>query len=329
MGYGYRVYWFNVRRANKRTALDLCDQSAPFEDALCSLLAGFKGRGVVAGAPAYNKPSEISDAGSDPGARRSMLIRTSKPAAGHVSAQLVTGRIGDADWLIDGDGDDNDIRKRASGSELRVDFLLPKAGEKGVMVAECRGRTVHYDTLLRWLVHESYEAQGGDAGDQWLNYTVNQVIDVDYLQELMRRAQKVSVELEQTGVGGAGARKANHQVLSFWGLDKAVSDEIAKQASKWASGNVLSSDAVQALVKALGMKPKTLEDSNTSLSMPVIRIHADTGERLTVTPESVQEVFTYPLTDTIRPNPIEWQTAIQGAMDLALREKITLQIDDR
>lgn len=328
MAYGYRIYTFSVRTATKRDDRDLCDGETPFADTLLALLDGLVDRGVIDGVPDLRKPSEIIDGHGQRGGRRSVMLSAEKVGTGHVRCHLVTGRIGDTDWVLGG-GSKEEIRDRASGNELRLDFLLPRAGERGVLVAEARGRTVHVETLLRLLVREGYETQPTPGGDEWLNFRANQVIDVEYLAELMRDAQKVSVEVEQTGTGGTGTAKANRETIHYTGFSQHVATEIAKVAGLWAVGGMAGRGAIDPLLHALGISQRALEKSNMSLSMPVIRLQSSSGERLTVTPGDVQEVFTYPLTDDLRPSDSEWRTAVQRAMDLARREKIPLVVDDR
>lgn len=271
MAYGYRVFKFTVHEGLGRQPLDLADSTAPIGPSLHGALTKLVASQLLLGTPEGRNPLSIK--GEAKLHAQAARVLSADSHAGRLTAQWVAGKRGDSDWLIE---TNEDISSKASGHELRIDFLLPKSGTVGLIVAEVRGRTMHLPPAVRWIGHATATRASGQPV-RWLRIQADQVVDSTYLGELMAKAQNCEVEFEESGVIPSG--KARTRKFTVKGFDAATLQALAEEASNWGPGSNVQAKTDR-LKKVLGVKSKKLEKADVVLSAPVLRIQPTEGPQV-------------------------------------------------
>jgi hypothetical protein len=268
------------------------------------------------------------------------VVRTGR----RIRAEVIAGTIGDHDELV-GDNVET-IGDRAAGRRYRIDLHFPGTGELGLVVAETCKRYTPIDLFLRWaawldLIDGIAERQKiaaalerGEitetdadvkaAGLVWRKFRVSQVSDAAYLRKLISEAKKVTVDLVQAGgVTRRGRFRSVEKKLSVLDIGEGMHEKLAEEILSWLEGS--NQGAVGRVMAALSLNASKLGEDGLSFNNTSVQLQA--SQTVSVTPSTVRDLFTYPLSPQSRPDEARWEDVTGArAAELAALEGVDVDV---
>lgn len=324
MKHGFRVYSFQVVKRSRGKANDLGGEfGAQYVDTLETLLQGLVDRGLT-GQPLYNT---ILDEIPDPVVGTDLLRVISVERRGRrVSCETSHGLLGEhPDLLSNGAIGIESISDKAASRRYRFDVYLPVAGTAGILVAEVIANKVPMELLMRWIAREHASlAQSAGSDDEWNRITYTQLGDTAHLRDLIRNAKRTKVIFTAKEVTSRGRLGRKVRELSVFQVTDTQTKALAEEMLRWLKGR--RTGAVEKVQRAVGLNPAQLSRANMTFNLTAIKVEGD--EPATVTPTTVSDVFTYPISHEVRPSPAAWTDATEAkAGVLSVGEDIQIVFD--
>lgn len=342
--YGYRVYTLTTGPGNRwHKPESLEDLGDPYVERIYRLLKSASGRvlkhkpDLVVADGSVQRPE--SDTG-EPVFVLDSVVRTGR----RIRADVIAGTIGDHDNLV-GDNVET-IGDRAAGRRYRIDIHFPETGEMGLVVAETCKRYTPIDLFIRWVAWldltdvlaerekiaatlERGEITETDADARsarlvWRRFRVSQVSDTAYLKKLIGEAKKVTVDLVQAGgVTKRGRFRSVEKRLSFLDVGEGMHERLAGEILSWLEGSNVG--AVGRVMAALSLNASNLEEEGLPFNNTSVQLLA--SQTVSVTPSTVRDLFTYPLSPQLRPDEVRWEEVTKTRVaELAALEGIDVHV---
>lgn len=342
--YGYRMYILSVGQGNAwRKPEDLADVASDYIQRVHSLLISTKGT-VLKYRPDLRDgsgtiPIPLSDVGQPV-----MVIDGVVRDGNLIRCEVVEGTFGDHDELV-GDNVER-IGDRAAGRRYRIDLYFPSSGTFGLAVSETCKRYTPVEPFLRWLAwldqKRAIEAQlrleqGLSDGSLtaaelarlsedavWRKFRVRQVSDSAYLRKLIKDSKKVSVDLVEAGsVTKRGRFKDVEKRLQVLDVGEGMHEALADEILSWLDGG--KEGALGRVMELLDLNRGQL--SNDGLRFNNTSVHLAGSQPVSVTPDSVRDLFTYPLANGLRPDDALWEKIIRAKLvEVAQLEQVELDL---
>jgi hypothetical protein len=305
MGYGYRMFYFRIHEGMGRSPRDLdakFGNKTAMEllgDLLDELASDTSARWAM---PSLKNAADGSDitpeAPSERGHRAIKWVDWSQPGTLHLSTTVRYGSVDGHDLAI-GRSQDIDIAGTAPSHPYRVELLLPKAGDTGLLIAEDVDRSCPGPAVAQWLSKQSKTDAGGGP---WWRVKAEAVSDDERLTELIKNSKKAEIRLKRKGKTTSGKRYQSPLTIVAQ-LDR--SDErgrLLDEAKKWIAGNKKAkADSVAVLSEIAGVEELEPDEADVYLQ------DATTGQR--IKPSQIDDVFIYPTGDS-RTTPEKWKSEI-------------------
>lgn len=342
--YGYRVYTTEIGRGNAwHNRESLAELGDAYVERSLRLLEGAVGRVLKYKPDLVAADGSIQIPKSDVGEPVLVIAEVTRSGR-RIRAEVIAGTIGDHDELV-GEGIE-EIGDRAAGRRYRIDLHFPASGDRGLAVAETCKRYTPIDLFLRWAAWldltdvlgerekvrvdlaegrlTSAEADARSAALVWRKSRVTQVSDSAYLRKLIGEAKKVSVDLVQAGgVTPRGRFRTVEKKLTVLDVDEGMQEKLAEEILSWLAGG--EHGAVGRVMSALSLNAPNLKENGLSFNNTAVHVQA--SQTVSVTPRSVQDLFTYPLSPSLRPETVRWEEVTNPrASELALLEGVDVDV---
>lgn len=310
MGYGFRVYRIGLHEGMGRSPLDLSSQfgteSAP--QLVASLLSQLAADVSVRWAmPALRNAADGSDITPDVpsqrGHRAIKWIDSTSSGSLHLSTTVRYGSVDGHDLAIAPAGD-VDIRGAAPTHSYRVEILLPKSGDQGLLIAEDVDRSCPGLAVAQWIGKQSKTNAAGSA--LWWRMKAEPLSDDKRLTDLITNSKRAEIRLKRKGKSASGNRYQNPLTIVAQ-LDR--SDErqqLLAEAKKWLLGDKKAKDdSVGVLSELAGVASLEPDEADIYLT------DASTSHR--IKPWQIDDVFIYPTGDA-RATPEKWKSEIMSRL---------------
>lgn len=230
-------------------------------------------------------------------------------------AELDFGKFGTHQWLHGGGADSVDITKRAPSDTYRCAFFLPTNGDALIMATETKGRVNIAHRVITWLVLQGWsngqmENVRGKSSMPPLGIFPTPVRDYESLIELIDSANDVKVRLTKKSVNPDSGRKAQEIEFQQRMMGAAKRDQVIDAIKSWIdrkSGN--AEDQVKAgsvgIVEMADLTDLNLQDDGIDFNDGYISIQKGNESPKKITPNSLDDVFTYLLSET-RMSDADW-----------------------
>lgn len=321
--FGFRVYTFQAFKRKGQSAEDLgiCgDAHAAVIEKVLSDQVGV----ILKGKPDYNDlRGEVPAAMSgDPG----IMVRRVEKIGRSVRLEVSYGAIGGHDDLLGLSGA-TEISGDAAARRFRLDLYYPKSGDRGILVTEVRSRSAPLGHVVSWLRRlEALEFPSDESDSAYYrSIRATQVADMDHLENLIKQASSTKVRftaLTTSTARGRRQRKSGELVIDDVTASQAKA--LLAEVQRWVEGK--KQGALSRTAKALGLDIAKMKKASLDFQRTTIRIEGE--EPVSVTPDSVEDVFTYPLSHDIRAGDSTWLYATQSkARDLAASEVLDIEFE--
>ncbi|WP_375404861.1 hypothetical protein [uncultured Amnibacterium sp.] len=218
-----------------------------------------------------------------------------------IEVLVETGRESDHDGIRRRDGSLEDARGRAAIRTSTVLLVFPTAGEHAFMVSEVRGRGSAGVLLMDWVTRlaqraaVSYDEGGIRTELPWLNWKPTPRIDGERLDGILERSSNFSFTLRREAVSSTGERKSYDIEVVQYGLKKTPVEAVLNVLMKLSSRKHSGTEA-QRRVAAAADVLTLVEPDITKVEFTDAEMSFDeNGKKQTVTSETVDELFIYPL----------------------------------
>jgi hypothetical protein len=323
MKHGFRVYSFQVLKRSRGKIQDLGGGfGTQYLDRLEVVLKGLVDQGLT-GRPDYNT---ILAELPDPAIGTPLLrVIDVERMATHVSCEVSYGVSGEHEDLLSDDASSiESILDKAASRRYRFEFYFPVGGTEGILVAEVIANKVPIELLMRWITREHARLVEDEPREEWNRISYAQLGDASHLRELIRNAKKTKVMFTAQAVTSRGRPGQKTRELSLYQTTDSQAKALADEMLRWLKGT--HQGAVEKVQRAVGLNPNALAKANMTFNFTAIRVEGD--DPTTITPTSITEVFTYPISHDIRPSDATWKDAtIAKASVLSAGEGIEIVFD--
>lgn len=220
-----------------------------------------------------------------------------------IRVTIETGREQDHDALVSRDGTHEPIERKAAVRGMQVVLLFPTSGAAAIMLSEVRGQTYVKELLIKWLTRRAQHAAVTINEDNrkvvgpFLNWHLTPQIDGARLDGILGESADPSFRLRRRGVSATGTRSSYDLELVQWGLKKTpverVFGAILAMAERRGSTTELerrkaaAADVIELVDPAVRSGDIEYDDAEISI--------VEKGKRQTITAETVDKLFIYPL----------------------------------
>lgn len=324
MSFGFRVYGFHTYKRKGRLPEDLSAVSADHASTVAQLLEANRGK-VFSGRPDYvDLRGDVPEASVGD---YEIKIQSVEQVGLTVRCELSFGKIGGHDDLLRRDGQSTSIVGDSATRRFRVDIYYPQSGNEGIIVAEVRSRSTPVPDLLAWLRRfEALEfADDSSNTEYWRSIRTSTIADVGHLLELIRNARRTTVHFRSMGPPTArGRRPVKKGELEVTEVTTAQAADLVKEVVGWVEGK--KKGAVGRTAAKMGLDLTKIREGGLDVNRTTIRLEGD--QPLSVSPDNVEDVFTYPLSKNVRPDPATWRYETIGkARALAKQEALDLEFE--
>lgn len=342
--YGFRAYTLSVGRGNRwKKAESLSALGTGYIARIKAMLTTAQGEVL------RYKPDLSNDDGTipvplDTTGEPVMVIDRVEQSGRMLRCEVIKGTLGDHDELV---GDDVvTISDQAAGRRYRIDFYFPSADERGMVITETCVRHTPVELLLRWLawfdkqraeqsaleIHNGIaegtltdaQANMREEETHWRKLRIRQISDGKYLRNLIREADKVSVGLsEANSFTDRGRPKKIQKRLEILDIGEGLHDDLATELLSWLNGG--SKGALRRVMGLVKLDKDLLAKDGLDFNNTSVRLEGT--QSVTLTPESIRDLFTYPLAATLRPPDPQWDKIIRTKLvELAILEVIAIDL---
>jgi hypothetical protein len=292
MGYGFRMYYFGLHERMGRSPLSMDDKFDGkttvelVSGLLTQLTADQSTRWAM---PSLRNAADGSDitpeVPSERGHRAIKLLDWSQPGSLHISVNVRYGSVDGHDLAIG--ATDVDIAGTAPSHPYRVEILLPKSGDRGLLIAEDVDRSCPGLSVAQWIGKQSKT----NNGDLWWRMKTEALSDDKRLSDLIKNSKKAEIRLKRKGKTTSGKRYQNPLTITAR-LDRSDErDKLAEEAKKWLTGDKKAKgDSVGILSEIAGVADLNPDEADVYLT------DATTGHR--IKPWQIDDVFIYPTGDS-------------------------------
>lgn len=307
---GFKVYAFHAVKRKGRSPEDLGVAGGTHAATVADVLEANR-EVLLSGRPDYfDLRGEVPDA--DEGDFE-LRINSVSRVGRSVHCEVSYGKVGGHDDLLQRDGSATSIARDSAARRYRVDFYFPETGSEGIIVAEVRGRTTPISDLLAWL--RRFEAllfpDDADPDEYWRSIRTSTIADVGHLMQLIQNARSTTVQLTSVGPPTSRGRRATRRgELEVVDITAAQAADLVAEVTNWVKGK--KKGAVARTASKVGIDLKKIKAGGLDVNRTTIRLEGD--QPLSVSPDNVDDVFTYPLTKDLRP---DYQTWIYGTVPKA------------
>ncbi|WP_435199503.1 hypothetical protein [Janibacter sp. GS2] len=324
MTFGFRVYTFQTFKRKGRTPEDLSAIAADHASTVAALLDAYRGE-VLSGRPDYQDlRGEVPEA--SPGDYE-IKIQSVDQVGLTVRCEVSFGKIGGHDDLLRRDGRSTSIVGDSATRRFRVDLYYPRSGDEGILVTEVRSRSAPVSDLLAWLrrFEALHFADDSSNVEYWRSIRIQTIADVDHLLALIKNARRTTVQFRSMGPPTArGRRPVKKGELEVTDVTSAQAAELVKEVVGWVEGN--KKGAVARTASRVNLDLGKIRDGGMDVNRTTIRLEGD--QPLSVSPDNVDDVFTYPLSKNLRLDGGSWRyRTVEKARDLAKQEALDLEFE--
>ncbi|WP_148286023.1 hypothetical protein [Curtobacterium sp. B8] len=263
---------------------------------------------------AYRTRERQADVALAPALRIEHIDATSQD---RIDIEFRYGRVGSHDLAIAKDrSEDAALDSKASTNPYRASIYLPKSGNRAVLMCEARGASCPSTYLLKALcLHmRDTDAERPEADRQgWWRLKPHQVSDTGRLEEVLRQGNGAGLQLEKRILKPGQTRGGEVITLRRNGLPVGKLSAVKSMVLGW-----------------VGMTPEKGADAAPSgkpteqvSSLIGVQVSADDfddgavtydqgdGKTQTIRPDSVRDIFTYPVKVGLPPTPSEIRNAAE------------------
>lgn len=342
--YGFRAYTLSVGKGNRwRNAESLTDLGPAYMARIHALLVAARGN-VLRYTPDLSAEDGVVPEPESTIGEPVMVIDRVEQCGRMLRCEVVKGTLGDHDELV---GEDVvAITDQAAGRRYRIDIYFPCAEERGMVVAETCVRYTPVSLLLRWVAwfdkqrasEVAVELQEGLANGtlteaqvkdreeaaHWRKLRTRQVSDGQYLRSLIKEAKKVSVGLSQANsFTDRGRPKDLQRRLEILNIGEGMHEALAEEVLHWLDGD--KDGALRRVMGLVHLNKDSLAKDGLNFNNTSVRLEG--SQSVTLTPDSVRDLFTYPLAASLRPNDAQWERVTRPKLiELAQLEEVALEL---
>lgn len=303
--YGYRVFEVELRERNRGRRALLWEEPVPDEphhlDVLSLLTHDHLLDEVVVCVPNLDHPGEDPDEAEqgDP----VMLVSSMEQKAGRLSLSAKYGFKGEFDSGVREHGGEINLRELAAAKAFRAELFAPKTGIKGYLVVESISGRCPVAMIVNWWGRLAYE------NGPFIKVKANPAIDEDRIREILSDSERVEIELSsraRTRDGGRQAKRTKlvHEVTTQGGRADLFGMAVEAATSRQRFD-------VSVVERIAGFEPELLEAANLRFERAAIAVSKSDGTgRKILKPDKLREIFTYPLSNEIRPSDAVWEREI-------------------
>ena len=170
------------------------------------------------------------------------------------------------------------------------------------MACETKGRTQAGEALMHLLKVENQHlaftasATGGDP-EKWLRWGCKSIFDPGRIQTIMRDSEKHAIRLRRKSHGVSGAPKNGDVILTEQGIPVSSIMPVVGIIKKWWDGRGTgtaesrSKDAADELGSLVSVNVSGIDFNDGEITFQ------ENGKTQTITPNTVERLFVYPLGD--------------------------------
>ncbi|WP_297616489.1 hypothetical protein [Nocardioides sp.] len=299
------MYYFGLHEGMGRSPLSMDDKFG--DKTAVELLSGLLDQLTADQSTRWAMPSlRNAEDGSDVtpevpserGHRAIKLIDWSQPGSLHFSVNVRYGSVDGHDLAIG--PTDVDIKGAAPSHPYRVEILLPKSGDQGLLIAEDVDRSCPGLAVAQWIGKQS-KTNGGTQ--PWWRMRAEPLSDDKRLSDLIANSKKAEIRLKRKGKTTTDKRYQTPLTIVAQ-LDR--SDERGKlldEAKKWLLGDKKAkAESVGILSEIAGVGDLDPDEADVYLT------DGKTGQR--IKPWQLDDVFIYPTGSDSRTTPDGWKSEI-------------------
>ena len=273
MSYGFRLFYFNLTERFRRTNLSLSGKvgTETVDGLLGGLLTSLCAQPDLlrAAMPSLKKTADGDDVTpptpSERGDKAIKWLAWKQEGPLHLSAHVRFGRV-DGHDLAMGPAGDVDIKGMAPSHKFRVDILLPRDGEAGVLVAEDIDRICPARPAAQWIGKQSQLSAETAEDSNWYRMTLQAFTDEQRLRELIKNSKRAEIHLKRFAKSGSGKNRQSPLTIKSPLEQSKDLKELLTAATAWASGDKEAvAQSVTVLSEIVGDDVAALEPDQASV----------------------------------------------------------------
>lgn len=313
--YGMRLYKLSAHNARSTKDLPLNDLTdcGVQGDACLALhvsLKAIEGQ-LFVGKPAYLgnalQTSSVPAASQSPSVSAVPYLRVIKVSRSRRRVDVVVeyGREGDYESVISSATKQSEpMDGKATARTYRVMFLVPLNGSSLYMACETKGRTQGGEALVHTLKvsnqHEAFNAldAGQDEASQWLRWGCKAIFDPGRIQTIMRDSEKHAIKLKRKGHGPSGTPHDGDVILTEQGIPLGNVASVVNLIKQWwdnrntGTPESRSKAAADELGSLVSVDVRGIDFTDGEI------VFQENGKTQTVTPNTIERLFVYPIGET-------------------------------
>lgn len=281
-----------------------------------------------------------------------------------VSMTFKYGVVSRHQFAMASTGADVDIKGKAPLQDLRADFFFPKSGRVGILALESIDRVNAVKVLHHWLARAAIQRRG-QTNDVVHKFSFSPLPDYARLKQMIEGSDKSVIRLKKYEITGSGVNTSRRVKLDL--ESKVTTDDEAESVLEWATGLYedaaekfrkrakekprrskivaapeppieSATEAEQTADETLPVPTKAkavaeLEEivgnsvSGVGFDDGIVVLRDENGIATKVGPHKLDDVFIYPITNELVPDPVVWTRAVESqimGMTKALEIEIQL-----
>lgn len=306
--FGFQVHQFEVKQRGRGQAMDFAvprtNQTVPFGDEFATRL--HQRIQPYLGHSLDWRPSTRDIAAGFPtpaiGTPR-LHISSATLSDRRLRLKVTFGHVGEYPEVVEANGAATSIITGAASKPYRIDFYFPpNVGSRGVAVLETIGAgAAYFEHLLLWLARIDALAEGqlpktdvtNHSLKEWYKISTTPIADREHLLQLLQGAKKVRVRFSASPRTTRGRRAPKDLEMTVNQLTEHQTTEVASQILAWLDSKNKALQVVDDLMQAVNIEPQPVKDANLVFNRADVQIIG--SEQTTISPEHVDDVFTYPI----------------------------------
>jgi hypothetical protein len=309
--YGIRV--FDLRVTEGPTGRTPLDFAAPFGqgsmkviDHLAEIGKELVGPRAYTSVPALHDPTWTAPDAPSQRDPQLYFTNTSVTANGALLVQYKHGYFGEYEEARGATGV-LDLSGHSPVRDYRALIVPPTVGHEGRLVVEAIGRRCPVTPLIGWLGWQSRELATA-TGSRWIRLKATQMADREHLKRMVRNASRVTTELIEMKPDRPGERRGAKARLVVDATYR--KDGLAATALDLLDGGD-DGEFVVKVAQISGYDPEELDRAGLRIDDAMILVQESRdSETKRISPETIREKFTYPVSSV----PISNDEWIQAAV---------------
>lgn len=323
--YGFQLFTVHLHMRTSRPTIDFVkgrleqggsSLAKSFRDALPSLVNKTR-----VGPLSYREQDDDSKSEKTSDTKPAIRVVLAEVASDNrIDFEFRYGRVGSHDLAIAEDASQDAVLSgKASTNEFRASLYLPTSGHKALLVVENRSNLCPTDYFLKHLSFHFKELddalQDQDRGGWW-RMMAQGVTDSERLDEVLLQGRGAALQLEKFAPSVDGRRRSAVTTLRQDGLPLGKLAQIRALAYDWL--DLRNPDTDPAPIPS---GSNSVEQVATLIDVKIIAEQFDdgaivyddgNGRTQTIRPQSVRDVFVYPVSEGSRPTASQIRTKAEA-----------------